>query len=85
MDAPGDGPHLTRGGAPDGQGREGAPADGDPEGQRVAAGDVENAAAVSPRAQLDSSRIGGKSSEKAVRALTLTPMVTKATTTMTQP
>jgi hypothetical protein len=45
----------------------------------------ENAPAVTPRSQPNSSRIGGKSSEKAVRALTPTPMVTKATATMTQP
>ena len=45
----------------------------------------ENAPAVTPRSQPNSSRIGGKSREKAVRALTPTPMVTKATATMTQP
>src|SRR5207302_3592579 len=40
IDAPGDGPHPAGGGEPDGQGRESAAADGDPEGQRVAAGGV---------------------------------------------
>ena len=45
----------------------------------------ENAPAVTPRSQPNSSRIGGKRSEKAVRALTPTAMVTKATATMTQP
>ncbi len=45
----------------------------------------EKAPAVRPRSQPNSSRIGGKSREKAVRALTPTPMVTKATATMTQP
>ena len=45
----------------------------------------EKAPAVTPRSQPNSSRIGGKSSEKAVRALTPTPMVTNTTPTMTQP
>ena len=45
----------------------------------------ENAPAVTLRPQPNSSRIGGKSSEKAVRALTPTPIVTKATATMTHP
>jgi hypothetical protein len=45
----------------------------------------EKAPAVMPRSQPNSSRIGGKSREKAVRAFTPTPMVTKATATMTQP
>ncbi len=45
----------------------------------------EKAPAVTPRSQPNSSRIGGNSSEKAVRALTPMPMVTKATPTMTQP
>ena len=45
----------------------------------------ENAPAVTPRSQPNSSRIGGNSSEKVVRALTPTPIVTKTTATMTQP
>jgi hypothetical protein len=45
----------------------------------------ENAPAVRPRGQLNSSRIGGKRSENAVRALTPMPMVTKATATTDQP
>ena len=45
----------------------------------------ENAPAVTPRAQPNSSRMGGNSSENAVRALTPILMVMKATTTMTQP
>ena len=45
----------------------------------------ENAPAVRPRSQPNSSRIGGKSSEKAVRALTPSAMVTNATATSTQP
>ncbi len=45
----------------------------------------ENAPAVTPCAQPNSSRIGGRSNEKAVRALTPTAMVTKATATITQP
>ena len=35
-----------------------------------------------PRSQPNSSRIGGNSSENAVRALTPTPMVTKTTATI---
>ena len=45
----------------------------------------EKAPAVVPRSQPNSSRIGGNSSENAVRAFTATPMVTKTTATMTQP
>ena len=45
----------------------------------------EKAPAVTPRSQPNSARIGGNSSENAVRALTPTPMVTKTTATMTQP
>ena len=45
----------------------------------------EKAPAVTPRSQPNSSTIGGNSSEKAVRALTPMPMVTKATATITQP
>jgi len=45
----------------------------------------ENAPAVTPRSQPNSSRSGGNSSEKAVRALTLMPMVTKATAMSKQP
>ena len=45
----------------------------------------ENAPAVTPRSQPNSSRIGGNSSENAVRALTPMPIVTNATATMTQP
>ena len=45
----------------------------------------EKAPAVTPRSQPNSSRIGGKSSEKAVRALTPSAMVTKATATTIQP
>ena len=45
----------------------------------------EKAPAVTPRSQPNSSRIGGNSSEKAVRALTPRPVVTKATATMIQP
>ena len=45
----------------------------------------EKAPAVMPRSQPNSSRIGGNNSEKAVRALTPTAMVTKATPTRTQP
>ncbi len=45
----------------------------------------ENAPAVTPRSQPNSERIGGKNSEKAVRALTPIAMVTKTTATMTQP
>ena len=46
---------------------------------------TEKAAAVVPRLQPYSSRIGGNRSEKEVRTLTLTPRVTKATATTTQP
>ena len=45
----------------------------------------EKAPAVVPRSQPNSSRIGGNSSENAVRAFTATPMVTKTTATITQP
>ena len=45
----------------------------------------EKAPAVMPRSQPNSSTIGGKNSEKAVRALTPIAMVTNVTTTMTQP
>ena len=45
----------------------------------------EKAPAVTPRSQPNSARIGGKSSEKAVRALTPTPIVTKTTATTTHP
>ena len=45
----------------------------------------ENAPAVTPRSQPNSFRIGGNSSENAVRAVTPTPMVTKTTATITQP
>jgi len=45
----------------------------------------ENAPAVTPRDQPNSSRIGGKNSENAVRALTPTPIVTNAIATMNQP
>ena len=38
-----------------------------------------------PRSQPNSSMIGGKNSENAVRALTPIAMVTKVTTTMIQP
>ena len=44
-----------------------------------------NAPAVRPRSQPNSARMGGKNSENAVRALTPTAMVTKATATTTQP
>ena len=40
---------------------------------------------MSPRGQPNSSRIGGKSSENAVRALTPMPIVTNATAMTTQP
>ena len=43
------------------------------------------APAVSPRSQPNSSRMGGKRSENAVRALTPMAMVTKAEATTTQP
>ena len=45
----------------------------------------ENAPAVTPRSQRNSSRIGGNSKEKAVRALTPMPIVTNTTATITQP
>ena len=45
----------------------------------------EKAPAVTPRSQPNSSMIGGKNSEKAVRAFTPIAMVTKVTTTMIQP
>jgi hypothetical protein len=40
---------------------------------------------VSPRGQLNSSRIGGNSSENTVRALTPMPIVTNATAMTIQP
>ena len=46
---------------------------------------MENAAAVTPRSQPKSSSSGGNSSENAVRALTPSAKVTKATATITQP
>ena len=46
---------------------------------------TEKIAAVSARGQPNSSRIGGNRSEKAVRTLTPTPIVTNATETITQP
>ena len=45
----------------------------------------EKAPAVTPRSHPNSSTMGGKNSEKAVRALTPIAMVTKVTTTMIQP
>src|SRR5215813_6331118 len=45
----------------------------------------ENAPAVRPRDQPNSSMSGGKNNENAVRAFTLSPIVTKATPTITQP
>jgi hypothetical protein len=45
----------------------------------------EKAPAVTPRSQPNSSRIGGKSSENAVRALTQIAIVTKTTPTTTHP
>ena len=45
----------------------------------------ENTPATTPRSQPNSVRIGGNSSEKAVRALTPTAMVTNAAATMIQP
>ena len=45
----------------------------------------ENAPAMTPRSQPNSPRIGGNSSENAVRALTPMPVLTKATATMIQP
>jgi hypothetical protein len=40
---------------------------------------------MTPRSQPNSSRIGGKNSENAVRAFTPRAIVTKATATTTQP
>ena len=45
----------------------------------------ENAAAVVPRSQPNSARIGGNSSENVVRVLTAIASVTKATPTTAQP
>jgi hypothetical protein len=45
----------------------------------------ENAPAVTPRSQPNSSRIGGRNRENAVRALTPMAVVTNATATTTQP
>jgi hypothetical protein len=45
----------------------------------------EKAPAVAPRCQPNSSTMGGKSSENAVRALTPRAMLTKAIATSTQP
>ena len=45
----------------------------------------ENAPAASPRSQPNSSMIGGRSSEKEVRAVTPIAMVTKATPMISQP
>ena len=45
----------------------------------------EKAPAVTPRSQPNSSRIAGNSSEKAVRALTPTAIVTNAIATSSQP
>ena len=45
----------------------------------------ENAPAVTPRSHPNSSRIGGKSNEKAVRAFTQIAIVTKTTPTTTHP
>src|ERR1700761_1844855 len=45
----------------------------------------EKAPAASPRSQPNSSTIGGNISEKAVRAVTLSATVTKATAMITQP
>src|SRR5499426_2456640 len=45
----------------------------------------ENAPAVTPRGQPNSSRIGGNRSENAVRAFTPTPIVTNAIATIDQP
>ena len=45
----------------------------------------EKAPATTCRGQPNSSISGGSSSEKAVRAVTPRPMVTKATATITQP
>ena len=46
---------------------------------------IENAPAVMPRSQPNSSRIGGNSSENAVRALTASAMVTNEIPITTQP
>jgi hypothetical protein len=45
----------------------------------------ENAPAISPRSQPNSSISGGSSSENAVRAVTAIAMVTNATATISQP
>jgi hypothetical protein len=45
----------------------------------------EKAPAITPRSQPNSERIGGKSSENAVRAFTPSAIVTNATATTTQP
>ena len=45
----------------------------------------EKAPAVTPRSQPNSSTMGGKNSENAVRALTPMPIVTKVIATITQP
>ena len=45
----------------------------------------EKAPAVTPRSQPNSSRMGGNSSEKAVRAFTQMAIVTKTTPTTIQP
>jgi len=45
----------------------------------------ENAPAVTPRSHPNSSTIGGKNSENAVRAFTPMAMVTNVTATMIQP
>ena len=45
----------------------------------------EKAPAVRPRSHPNSPMIGGKNSENAVRALTPIAMVTKVTTTISQP
>ena len=45
----------------------------------------ENAPAVTPRSQWNSSRMGGNSNENAVRAFTPMPMETNVTATMIQP
>ena len=50
-----------------------------------AANPIEKTAAVTPRSQPNSSRMGGKKSENEVRALTPTDIVTKAIPTTTQP
>jgi hypothetical protein len=45
----------------------------------------ENAPAVTPRSQRNSSRMDGNSKENAVRALTPMPIVTNTTATINQP